>query len=68
MLKNASPLLSDCSLFDLYEGKELGEGHKSWAASFLFVSAEKTLTDDEVNQEFAALKGHLEKSLDAKQR
>lgn len=60
--------LSHFELFDLYEGKELEEGKVSFASTFVFQSLEKTLTDDDVNQEFSQLLSHLESSLGAKQR
>lgn len=60
--------LKDFRLFDLYEGERLGEGMKSFAASCTFQSAERTLTDEEVESELAALLGHLKSKLNAVQR
>jgi phenylalanyl-tRNA synthetase beta chain len=37
------------SVFDLYRGTGLPEGKKSLAFNLVFRSAERTLTDDEVN-------------------
>lgn len=42
-------------LFDLYTGAGLPEGKKSLAFSLSFRSAERTLTDDEVNAAFAKI-------------
>ncbi len=42
-------LLEDVSLFDLYEGAQVGEGKKSIALRLRFRSAERTLSEDEVN-------------------
>ena len=43
------PHLESVSLFDVFEGKGIGEGKKSLAYSLVFRSPERTLTDDEVN-------------------
>lgn len=49
-LKHASgPLLSDLSLFDVYEGDKIPESKKSLAFRFHFLSHERTLQDAEVN-------------------
>ena len=42
-------LLKDISLFDLYEGKNIEEGHHSLALSFIFNSSTRTLVDKEVD-------------------
>jgi phenylalanyl-tRNA synthetase beta chain len=49
-------------VFDLYQGKGLPEGKKSLAFSLVFRSAERTLTDDEVNAAFQRLQDDLAKS------
>jgi phenylalanyl-tRNA synthetase beta chain len=41
--------LESVEVFDVYQGKGLPEGKKSLAFSLVFRSAERTLTDDEVN-------------------
>ena len=46
----ASGLLKNISLFDLYEGKNIGKNQHSLALSFLFNSDKKTLIDDEVDK------------------
>ena len=44
-------LLKQISLFDVYENeKQLGEGKKSYAVSFLFENFEKTLEDKDIDQ------------------
>jgi phenylalanyl-tRNA synthetase beta chain len=44
-------LLKQISLFDVYENeKQLGEGKKSYAVSFLFENFERTLQDKEIDQ------------------
>lgn len=47
--KNAGPYFKDVALFDLYTGKQIGEGKKSLAFAMRFQSGEKTLTDEEVD-------------------
>ncbi len=46
-------------VFDCYEGSGLPEGRKSLAFSLVFRSAERTLTDDEVNAAFQKLQDEL---------
>ncbi len=41
-------ILESLSLFDLYEGEQVKEGHKSMAYSLVFRSAEKTLEEAEI--------------------
>jgi phenylalanyl-tRNA synthetase beta chain len=48
--KYASKLLKKVSLFDVYEGAGVGEGKKSYALNFVLQSADKTLTDEEINK------------------
>lgn len=43
-------LLRAVNLFDVYEGKNLPEGKKSYAVSFTLLNEEKTLTDQEINK------------------
>ncbi len=47
--KNAGPYFKDVSLFDLYTGRQIGEGKKSLAFALRFQSSEKTLKDEEVD-------------------
>ena len=47
--KNAGPYFKDVALFDLYTGKQIGEGKKSLAFALRFQSGEKTLTDEEID-------------------
>ena len=44
--KTERHLLKEVNLFDVYEGKNLPEGKKSYAISFILRDDEKTLTDD----------------------
>ena len=43
------PLAKDATIFDLYEGENLGEGKKSLAISVTLQSDDKTLKEDEIN-------------------
>jgi phenylalanyl-tRNA synthetase beta chain len=47
-------LLDKIEVFDIYTGKNIPEGFKSLALRFTYRSAEKTLTDDEVNKVHSA--------------
>lgn len=50
ILEEAKELLENIKLFDYYKGKQVPEGFKSMSYSLYFRSAQKTLTDSEVNQ------------------
>jgi phenylalanyl-tRNA synthetase beta chain len=60
--------LSRYTLFDVYEGDKLPAGKKSMAYSFSFQSAERTLSDKEVEPEIAALLEWLGEKVGATQR
>ncbi|MCC6414349.1 MAG: phenylalanine--tRNA ligase subunit beta, partial [Opitutaceae bacterium] len=47
------------SVFDVYRGKGVPENQKSLAFSLVFRSAERTLTDDEVNAVFQKIQDEL---------
>ena len=47
--KNAEELLEECTLFDIYEGAQIGAGFKSMAYSVAFRAPDRTLAEDEVN-------------------
>ena len=57
------PNLERVELFDIFEGEAVGEGRKSMAYSLIFRSAERTLTDDEVNSSYEKLRQKLERGL-----
>ena len=61
-------LLKDVNLFDVYEGKNLPEGKKSYAVSFLFQDEKKTLTDKQVDSMMNKLQKRFEKDLNAELR
>lgn len=61
-------LLKDVSLFDVYEGKNLPEGKKSYAVSFVLQDATKTLTDEQIDKIINKIKQNLEKETGAQLR
>ncbi|MCP9201132.1 phenylalanine--tRNA ligase subunit beta [Gramella sp. GC03-9] len=61
-------LLKEVNLFDVYEGKNLPEGKKSYAVSFLFQDENKTLTDKQVDKMMKKLQHRFEKELQAELR
>jgi len=46
--QRAGKILEDLKLFDIYEGEQVQEGHKSMAYSLVFRSKEKTLEDADI--------------------
>lgn len=58
-------LLKDVNLFDVYEGKNLPEGKKSYAVSFLLQDENKTLTDKNIDKVMNKLQQRFEKELGA---
>jgi phenylalanyl-tRNA synthetase beta chain len=61
-------LLQEVGLFDVYEGKNLPEGKKSYAVSFTFQDAENTLKDEQVDHVMEQIRGQLEAQLGAELR
>ena len=61
-------LLKRISLFDVYEGKGITEGMKSYAVSFILQDKDKTLTDKQIEAVMAKLQKNLETQLGAKIR
>lgn len=49
IIKSADPLISEVSLFDLYQGKHIAEGKKSLAYSIKYQATDRTLREEEVN-------------------
>ncbi|MFM7684119.1 MAG: phenylalanine--tRNA ligase subunit beta, partial [Bacteroidota bacterium] len=58
-------LLKSVELFDVYEGKNLEEGKKSYAVSFHFQDNENTLTDHQIDAMMDKIKAGLETELKA---
>ncbi len=61
VLEGGGELLRSARVFDLFEGAQLGEGHKSLALRLEFRAADRTLTDEEV----AGLRGSIKAELEA---
>ena len=61
--KAAPPELTAVTLFDIFTSKDIGKGRRSFAYSLAFRSADRTLTDDEVNRAFAKIVEALRASL-----
>jgi len=67
-LKADKKILREVGLFDVYEGKNLDEGKKSYAVSFIFRDDEKTLKDEQVDAIMTRIREGLEKELKAQLR
>ena len=61
-------LLKDVNLFDVYEGKNLPEGKKSYALSFTIQDNTKTLTDSQIDKIMTKLQQTFEAELGASLR
>ena len=61
-------LLKEVSLFDVYEGKNLEVGKKSYAVSFLLQDENATLNDKQIDKIMSKLVKNLEDKLNAKLR
>ena len=61
-------LLKEVTLFDVYEGKNLEAGKKSYAVSFLLQDENATLNDKQIDKIMSKLVKNLEEKLGAKLR
>jgi len=61
-------LLKEVNLFDVYEGKNLPEGKKSYAVSFTLQDDEKTLNDKQIESIMSRIQKNLEEKLKASLR
>ncbi|PHS09514.1 MAG: phenylalanine--tRNA ligase subunit beta [Kordia sp.] len=66
--KSEKKLLKDINLFDVYQGKNLPSGKKSYAVSFTLEDKEKTLTDKQIDKIMSKLQNSFEKQLGAELR
>lgn len=66
--KTERKLLKGLSLFDVYEGKNLPEGKKSYAVNFVLQDKEKTLNDKQIDAVMQKIQQNLEKELGARLR
>lgn len=67
-LKQDKKLLKTMNLFDVYEGKNLPEGKKSYGVSFIFSDENKTLTDNQVDKIMDKIIKSLKDNFDAELR
>ncbi len=61
-------LLKDINLFDVYQGKNLPKGKKSYAVSFTLQDENKTLTDKQIDKIMNKLQHNFESKLGAELR
>ncbi len=63
--KSEKTLLKEIDLFDVYIGKNLPDGKKSYAVSFTIQDDTKTLTDSQIDTVMSKLQKNLEQELGA---
>lgn len=63
-----SPHVQDVEVFDVYKGSSIAEGQKSIAVRVRYRSAEKTLTDEEVNRIHGSIVDKIVKKLNVNVR
>ena len=61
-------LLTQVELFDVYEGKNLPEGKKSYAVNFVLQDSEKTMNDKAIDAIMNKLINNLKKQLNCELR
>lgn len=61
-------LLQKVSLFDVYKGKGIADGYKSYAVSFILQDPDKTLNDKQIEAVMSKIQKNLETQLGAKIR
>ncbi|MDH6308710.1 phenylalanyl-tRNA synthetase beta chain [Dysgonomonas sp. PFB1-18] len=66
--KTERKLLKDITLFDVYEGKNLPDGKKSYAVNFVLQDDEKTLNDKQIDTIMQKIQKSLESELGAQLR
>ena len=66
--KTEKQLLKSVNLFDVYQGKNLPKGKKSYALSFTFMDERQTLTDKVVDKVMNKLQNNFERQLGAELR
>ncbi|WP_204345767.1 phenylalanine--tRNA ligase subunit beta [Psychroserpens algicola] len=67
-MQTEKKLLKDVDLFDVYQGKNLPKGKKSYAVSFTIQDEHKTLTDKQIDKIMSKLQANFEKQLGAELR
>ena len=66
--KTEKQLLKSVNLFDVYQGKNLPKGKKSYAVSFMLQDEKKTLTDKQIDKIMKKLQANFERELGAELR
>jgi phenylalanyl-tRNA synthetase beta chain len=66
--KTEKQLLVNVDLFDVYQGKNLPEGKKSYAVSFILQDKNSTLTDKQIDKIMGKLQSNFERELGAELR
>jgi phenylalanyl-tRNA synthetase beta chain len=66
--KSESKLLKSVNLFDIYEGKGIEKGKKSYAVSFVLRDDSKTLKDKQIDKIMRRIQTNLERNLGAQLR
>ena len=66
--KNNFPFIKNINLFDVYEGKNLPAGKKSYALSFELLNEEKTLEEKEISEVMNKLVSLFKKEFNAELR
>ncbi len=66
--KAEKKLLKSCELFDVYEGKNLPAGKKSYAVAFVLQDEERTMSDTQIEAVMAKIQKSLETQLGAQLR
>jgi len=61
-------LIKKVTLFDIFTGKQIGDGYKSLAYSVVFQAEDRTLTDQEVEKTYKKIREKLIVKFDAKIR
>jgi len=67
-LQTEKQLLKEVTLFDVYTGKKLPKGKKSYALSFTLLDSSKTLTDKQIDKIMSKLQSRFEKDFSASLR
>ncbi len=68
-IRAAAPdTLESLSLFDVYEGENIGGGERSLAWRLVFRAEDRTLTDDEVEEGLSSITVNLENRFDVRIR
>ncbi len=67
-MKTEKQLLKDVDLFDVYQGKTLPDGKKSYAVSFILQDENNTLTDKQIDKIMGRLQANFERELGAELR